>query len=153
MCSSAQDRYMTKGRCAALVVGTDDWATDQAAGTLRRSGMTVLRCHEPGAPPFPCNAFIEGRVCPLDAGFDVVVTVRARSSRLAEPGEMGAICALRSGRPLVVAGVTSDSPFAGLATKTVQQGADVVHACFEAAGIEAESTGDGGVIDLRPVAP
>src|SRR5436190_4176486 len=93
-----EDRAMTVGgRLTALVVGTDDWAADQAAGTLRRGGATVLRCHEPGEPAFPCNAFIAGRVCPLTQGFDVAVTARARSSRSTEPGEIGAVCALRTG--------------------------------------------------------
>ena len=61
-----------------LVVGTDDWAIEQSAAALEEAGFGVLRCHEPGAPAFPCNALIEGRTCPLDVGFDVVATVRAR---------------------------------------------------------------------------
>ena len=35
-----------------------------------RAGHQVLRCHEPGESPFPCNALIAGRQCPLDVGFD-----------------------------------------------------------------------------------
>ena len=63
-----------------LVVGTDDWAVEQAAQLLTGAGSPVLTCHEPGEPAFPCNALIEGRTCPLDAGFDVVATVRARAN-------------------------------------------------------------------------
>lgn len=144
MGSRSHDGPMTTRRPAVLVVGTDEWAEDQAAGALRRAGATVLRCHEPGAPPFPCNAFIEGRTCPLDEGFDVAVTVRARSSRLTTPTEVGAVCALRTGHPLVVAGVISDNPFSSVATKEVAQEGDAVRACIEV----AEACSD-ELIDLR----
>lgn len=142
---------MGKTRCSALVVGTDDWAADQAAGALRRDGITVLRCHEPGEPVFPCNAFIEGRVCPLDEGFDVVLTARARSSRAPEPGEIGAICALRTGHPLVVAGVISGNPFTSVAAKEVEEGGDAVIACLEAAALPATTDAADELVDLRPV--
>ena len=96
------------GPPTVLVVGTDDWAIEQSATELEAGGCRVLRCHEPGEPAFPCNALIEGRACPLDVGFDVVVTVRARP--LSEPcqAELGVICALHQGTPLVVAGVASE---------------------------------------------
>ena len=142
---------MERGGCTALVVGTDDWAVDQTAGALRRGGVTVLRCHEPGEPSFPCNAFIEGRVCPLAAGFDVVVTARARSSSQTEPGEIGVICALRTGHPLVVAGVTNASPFAQVATAEVKEGGGLVQACRDVAAAAAASGADAAsFIDLRP---
>ena len=117
------------GPPTVLVVGTDDWAIEQSATELETEGCRVLRCHEPGEPAFPCNALIEGRVCPLDAGFDVVVTVRARP--LAEPSkaEMGVVCALHAGKPLVVAGVASERPFGRWASLTVEQGGDVATAC------------------------
>jgi hypothetical protein len=114
---------------SVLVVGTDDWAIEQSATELEAGGCRILRCHEPGQPPFPCNALIEGRVCPLDVGFDVVVTVRARP--LSEPcqAELGVICALHRGTPLVVAGVASERPFGPWASLAVDQGGDVVTAC------------------------
>src|SRR3954451_2973099 len=132
MGSWAQDHVMRKVRRSALVVGTDEWAADQVAGALRRGGVEVLRCHYPGDPAFPCNAFIPGRVCPLDAGFDVVLTVRARPVRDPEPGELGVVCGLRTGRPLVVAGVTSQNPFASTAAKVVAEGGDAAEACWVA---------------------
>ncbi len=104
-------RVRSDSRQRVLVVGTDDWAADRAAASVEQAGLDVLRCHESGQPPFPCNAFIPGRTCPLDAGFDVVLTVRARPSRESEPGEVGVVCGLRTGRPLVVAGVTMGNPF------------------------------------------
>jgi len=140
---------MNEGRLTALVVGTDDWAADQAAGALRRGGATVLRCHEPGEPAFPCNAFIPGRVCPLTQGFDVAVTARARSSRSTEPGEVGAVCALRTGHPLVVAGVTASNPFATVAVTEVGEAGDLVTACRAAVGAEVAPASE-PVIDLRP---
>ena len=87
-----------------LVVGTDDWAIEQSAAVLEEGGCEVLRCHEPGQPAFPCNALVEGRTCPLDAGFDLVADVRARPLTTLDPSEFGVICALHQGKPLVVAG-------------------------------------------------
>jgi hypothetical protein len=77
---------------------------------------------------------VEGRVCPLDVGFDVVVTVRARP--LSEPcqAELGVICALHQGVPLVVAGVASERPFGPWASLAVEQGGDVVTACEKVVG-------------------
>src|SRR2546426_12358714 len=73
----------------ALVVGTDDWAIEQGAEALDDAGHRVLRCHEPGQPAFPCNALREGGTCPLDVGFDVVVTVRARPMAKPVDAEFG----------------------------------------------------------------
>ena len=47
-----------------LVVGTDSWAVEQAAAVLSEAGHETLTCHPPGQPAFPCNALVEGRVCP-----------------------------------------------------------------------------------------
>ena len=116
-----------------LVVGTDDWAVEQAATALASSGHRVLRCHEPGDPAFPCNALIPGRTCPLVVGFDVAVTVRARPLPSPVQGETGVICALRNDVPLVVAGMTSVDPFAPWASIVVEPGGDVTSACEEAA--------------------
>lgn len=140
-----------------LVVGTDDWAADRAAASVERAGLDVLRCHESGQPAFPCNAFIPGRTCPLDVGFDVVLTVRARPSRESEPGEVGVVCALRTGRPLVVAGVTMGNPFNKVATAVVAEGGDAAEACRVAAEVSGEvkaadtPTERVEVLDLRPI--
>jgi hypothetical protein len=109
-----------------LIVGTDEWAIEQAAATVTATGREVLRCHEPGEPPFPCNAFRPGRSCPVDEGFDVVVTVRARPSRQVEPAEVGVVCALRANRPVVVAGVGGAGPFETVAAARVPDRGDVV---------------------------
>jgi hypothetical protein len=116
------------------VVGTDDWAIEQSAAALQEAGFGVLRCHEPGEPEFPCNALIEGRTCPLDVGFDVVATVRARPLEVMATGEIGVVCALRHGIPLVAAGVAPDRPFGAWAAITVEQGGELVNACEKVAG-------------------
>jgi hypothetical protein len=117
-----------------LVVGTDDWAIEQSASALEEAGFGVLRCHEPGEPDFPCNALIAGRTCPLDVGFDMVATVRARPLDTMAPGELGVVCALRQGIPLVAAGVAPDRPFGPWASVTVEQGGELVNACEKVAG-------------------
>jgi hypothetical protein len=118
-------------RLRALVIGTDDWATEQIAATMARAGHTILRCHEPGEPAFPCNALIEGRRCPLDAGFDVAITARARIVDAPTVGEFGLVCALRQGIPLVVSGLDTRK-LADLATRVVEPGGDVVSAAQQA---------------------
>jgi hypothetical protein len=129
-----------------LVMGTDDWATEQMATSLVRAGHEVLRCHEPGEPAFPCNALIEGRQCPLDIGFDVALTTRARSVPAPTPGEIGVVCAIRAGAPLVVAGVPGAAPFQSWTAKAVSPAGDVVPACEE-----AHHESHAVVIDIRQV--
>lgn len=126
-----------------LVVGTDDWAVEQSAEVLADARCEVSRCHEPGEPAFPCNLLHPERGgCPLDR-VDVVVDVRASASVNVMPGEMGAICALRADRPLVLAGLTAHNPFGGWEAATVALGGDLREACASVAGEQA--------IDLRDV--
>lgn len=107
-----------------LVVGTDDWAVEQAVESLTGSGHRVLTCHPPGQPALPCNALVEGRTCPLDVGFDVVVTVRARPVDQPALGEMGVICGLHAGAVLVAAGMAGRNPFDRWATPAAESGLD-----------------------------
>ena len=106
---------------AVLVVGTDDWAIEQSAAALQAAGHEPLRCHDPGAPAFPCNALLPGRRCPLDIGVDAVVTSRARPVSAPTVTEMGVTCALHAGVPLVVTGISDRGPFNGLATRVVTE--------------------------------
>lgn len=132
-----------------LVVGTDDWAIEQSATVLESGGCRVLRCHEPGQPAFPCNALVAGRICPLDAGFDVVADVRARPlSTLAQP-EFGVICALHHGKPLVVAGVAPELPLGPWAALKVGHTGNLVSACERVAGGE---TAEQAVAAATPMA-
>ena len=119
-------------RTRVLVVGTHEWAIEQAAWAIEDAGCAVLRCHEPGQPSFPCNALVEGRTCPLDAGFDVVLTARARPLASLAQSEFGVVCALHHGRPLVVAGVAPDKPLGPWAAQQVEQGGDLASACERA---------------------
>ena len=130
-----------EGSLRVLVVGTDDWAVDQAVDSLAAAGHSTLRCHDPGERPFPCNALREGRTCPLETGFDVVATVRARV--LAEPGpqELGVVCGLRAGAPLVVAGLAHRNPFAAWTDRIVDGAGDLVSACEEVAQIGVTQIG------------
>jgi len=121
-----------------LVVGTDDWAIEQAAEALAGAGGRVLRCHEPGEPAFPCNALIEGRTCPMDIGFDVVATVRARAASTPAQAEFGVVCGVRAGVPLVVAGLAPERPYGPWATAIVGQDGDLAEACREVAAAKVE---------------
>lgn len=123
-----------------LAVGTDDWAIEQSAATLTQAGHVVLRCHEPGEAPFPCNALRPGRSCPLDAGVDAVVTSRARPTDQPAIGETGVTCALHAGLPLIVTGISRRSPFNDLAAEVVGEQEDL------AAVVQTASAGK------RPVA-
>jgi hypothetical protein len=116
-----------------LVVGTDEWAIEQAARQLGAFGRQVRRCHEPGEPSFPCNALLPGRRCPLDQGVDVVLDMRARPVTPPTPSEFGALCALHAAVPLVVAGVPGDSGFGPWAASAVEDGVDLMAACDSAA--------------------
>jgi hypothetical protein len=117
-----------------LVVGTDDWAIDQSAAILEASGSTAVRCHQSGEQAFPCNALIPGRTCPLALELDAVLTVRSRPVPAATPGEVGVICALREGVPLVVAGMSDHNPFAAYTTSSVDRDGDIPTACAAAVG-------------------
>jgi hypothetical protein len=129
------------GFLRVLVVGTDDWAIEQAAAVLADGRCEVARCHSPGEPSFPCNLLHPERGgCPLDR-IDVVVDVRATAHAGPAPGEMGAVCALRAGRPLVLAGLTASNPFAGTEAAVVGPGGDLREACADVAASQ--------VIDLR----
>jgi hypothetical protein len=132
--STLPEAFEARRAPRVLVVGTDDWAIEQSAAALEDAGFGTLRCHEPGEPAFPCNALIEGRTCPLDVGFDVVATVRARPLDTMAPGELGVVCALRHKIPLVAAGVAPERLFGPWAAVTVEQGGELVGACEKVAG-------------------
>ncbi|MBV9661494.1 MAG: hypothetical protein JO337_10080 [Acidimicrobiales bacterium] len=115
-----------------LVVGADDWAIDDASSQLTAAGRTVHRCCDSSEHPFPCNALIPDRGCPLDEhSVDAVLMVRSRPSSEPTISAMGAICGLRDGVPLVVGGISDASPFAPWATRVPPSG-DIVATCDEA---------------------
>jgi hypothetical protein len=128
------------GRRPVLVLGTDDWAVEQAVTVLSEAGHEVLTCHPPGQPAFPCNALVQGRTCPLDVGFDVVVNIRARPVDIPTLGEIGVVCGLHAGAALVTAGMGGRNPFAGWATRTVGEGNDLSAVVGEVLAARAQAT-------------
>lgn len=108
-----------------MVLGTDDWAIEQAAASLEVGGYRVLRCHEPGQAAFPCDALVPGRTCPLDAGAEVAVTSRARPIDTPTAAEMGVVCALHAQLPLVITGISRGAPFAPWAAEIVPDRGDL----------------------------
>jgi hypothetical protein len=119
-----------------LVVGTDDWAIEQSAEALQAAGHEPLRCHDDGAPAFPCNALLPGRRCPLDVGVDVVVTSRARPVTTPTLSEMGVTCALHAHVPLVVTGISDRGPFNTLAARVVSSQGHVASAVEDVAALQ-----------------
>jgi hypothetical protein len=112
-----------------LVVGVDDWAIGDAAAQLVAAGRTVHRCSDSVESPFPCNAMVAGRGCPLDVSrVDVVLDVHSRPRSGLPLSEMGAICGLRAGLPLVIGGISEVSVLAPWAEQVGLEG-DIVSTC------------------------
>lgn len=135
------DRPALSGPGAAaievLVVGVDDWAISEAEDQLVSAGRKVHRCSDSVESPFPCNALVAGRGCPLDkAAVDVVLDVHTQARPKLALSEVGAICGLRHGLPLVVCGISDGSVLAAWAEQ-VPSGGDIVSTCDRAvAGAE-----------------
>lgn len=127
-----------------LVLESERGAADVAIGELEAAGHTVLRCHEPGAPAFPCNALQgEQSQCPLRTSVvDVALTVRKRPRSQPAPQEDGVACALEAHIPLVVAGSALMNPYAPFATEVIERTYDVVDACRRAAEAPLRRHGD-----------
>ncbi|MCZ7536994.1 MAG: hypothetical protein M5T61_14555 [Acidimicrobiia bacterium] len=131
-----------------LVTGTDRWATDRAARVLAKSGCEVLRCHDDDVATGSCYALEPDRVCPLDSGFDVAVTIRPRPLPRPTISEFGAVCAHRAGMPVVVAGNTVLNPFAQIAAAVTSED-DLMTTVARV----ADSVEDRAVLDFATVAP
>jgi hypothetical protein len=115
-----------------LVVESELGAADAAIAALEAADHRVLRCHEPGADPFPCRGLEPGE-CPLERGtVQVVLDVRGHSTPHPDPLEDGVTCGLRRRLPLVVAGLSASNPFARFVVLDASR-QDVVAACELAA--------------------
>jgi len=116
-----------------LVVGVDEWAIRDAVDQLRAAGLATHRCTGSGEAAFPCNAMVPGRGCPLDQ-HDVGVVLDVRHRPSAEPtwSEMGAVCGLRAGIPLVTAGVPGMDGGFGPWARRVPPFGDIVTSCDDA---------------------
>ncbi len=116
-----------------LVLESERGGADATRDELTTAGHTVLRCHEPGAAAFPCNALVRGMQCPLEAAIvDVALDVRSRPRSQPAPQEDGVVCALRQRIPVVVAGSAVLNPYDGYAV-VLDRTHDVVDACERAA--------------------
>ena len=120
-----------------MVLESERGAADQAVLDLTEAGHVVLRCHELGAPAFPCRGVEDQSSCPLRShAVDVAVTVRSRPRSQPAPQEDGVRCALMHHVPLVVAGSAVLDPYEGYEARVLDRDGDVVGACEEAAAAE-----------------
>jgi len=120
-----------------MVLESEHGAADEATRELTEAGHVVLRCHDPGAPAFPCRGILDESTCPLRAQVvDVALAVRSRVRSQPAPTEDGVRCALMSHVPLVVAGPSALDPYDGLETRVIDRIYDVVATCEAAAAAE-----------------
>lgn len=115
-----------------LLIESRPGTTDRTASLLETAGHRVHRCHEPGAPSFPCKALIHAEDCPLDAHVDVALLVRSRISPRPTAVEDGVGCAIRAGIPVVEQGSDVLDPFAPWITRRIHRDDDVVAAVEQA---------------------
>jgi hypothetical protein len=109
-------------------------AATEVAQRLGAAGHTLTYCHSPDPDDAPCVALGATGRCPL-TDLDVAVVVDTRVDRAAiTDTEFGAVCALRHGTPLVVAGPVPDENASPWRDADVRcKPADVVAACHQAA--------------------
>lgn len=128
---AAVETLVTTRAAEVLVVGPDDWALADATAQLVGAGRTVHRCSESAEAPFPCNALLPEIGCPLQRHqVDVVLHIRSRADSQPSLAEMGAICAIRDGIPIVTAGMSELPEFAPWAERVPYAG-DIVATCDE----------------------
>jgi hypothetical protein len=127
-----------------LVLESERGAADGAVTELEAAGHRVVRCHDRGAPAFPCKALANDPACPLRTGVvDVALTVRPRPRSQPAPQEDGVACALEHHVPLVVAGSALLNPYAGFATEVLDRTDGIVEACEHAAAAALPKHGKG----------
>jgi hypothetical protein len=114
-----------------LVVESEVGAADAAIAALEAADHRVFRCHEAGAPAFPCRGLDPGD-CPLDRKtVQVVLDVRGHTTPRPDPLEDGVTCALRRRLPVVIAGTSAINPFARFSVSDASR-QEVVAACERA---------------------
>ena len=98
-----------------LVLETDPGTARSYENALAGAGHEVVRCHDAGAPAFPCHG-VTGEGCPLDhAAVDAALIVRDPIASRATAREAGVSCAIRARIPVLepTAEGSWPSPFAG----------------------------------------
>jgi hypothetical protein len=115
-----------------LVTESIAGAAQAAVSELEAAGHRVHRCHEEGAPLFPC-AGLATDACPLDSGaIDLVLAVRPHVRTNPAAGEDGVTCGLRRRIPVAVAGQAVMNPFESFGADAVE--GDLVQECERIAG-------------------
>lgn len=110
-----------------LVTESIAGAAEAAATELEAAGHRVHRCHEEGAPLFPCTGLATD-ACPLDSGtIDLVLAVRPHVRTNPAAGEDGVTCGLRRRIPVAVTGQTVMNPFEAFGADAVD--GDLVAEC------------------------
>ncbi len=113
-----------------LVTESIAGAAQAAAHELEAAGHRVHRCHEDGAPLFPCNGLTGD--CPLDSGtIDLVLAVRPHVRTNPAAGEDGVTCGLRRRIPVAVTGQSVMNPFEAFGADPVD--GDLVAECVRIA--------------------
>lgn len=112
-----------------LLIESSDGVGAGAATALGADGHDIVRCHEPGAPSFPCHAVEEPGGCPLTSTptVDCAVVVHGGAPDAVTASEAGVSCALRLGVPVVARHDGPGSPFTGWAVPVA--GDEVGAAC------------------------
>ena len=119
-----------------MVLDGDPAAAAGAARELTDAGHVVLRCHEPGAPAFPCRGIADQSTCPLSShAVDVALAVTS-AAQAAPVAVDGGRCVLMHHVPLVVAGASALDPYRDFATRVVDGTHDIVGSCVAAAAAE-----------------
>lgn len=114
-----------------LVTESIAGAAETAAAELVAAGHRVHRCHEAGAPLFPCAGLASS--CPLESGeVDLVLAVRPHVRTTPAAGEDGVTCGLRRRLPVAVYGQTVMNPFEAFGADPVE--GDLVAECVRIAG-------------------
>lgn len=127
-----------------LLIDNAAGAADAVGRTLKAAGHDVVRCYRRGDSIEEC-AFLRGAgLCPLHAApVDAVVDVRQRAADGSVPSsvrEVGAVCAVHDGVPLVVVGPADPTLFPWSLAAAICQPDEIADRCAHPAGSLAPRT-------------
>jgi hypothetical protein len=125
-----------------LVLESEPGVSQSYEQQLAAAGHDVVRCHEAGAPSFPCTGIADHAGCPLEAApVDVALLVRDAIDERPTHRESGVSCAMRARVPVIEPRPAEGAvdPFAGYVTPF---DGDVVAAAVDAAAGASEGHAD-----------